>query len=145
MLKSHFTRYLRHLCNLCCIRDPRRCIQYLKNTLRSGNIGHKLVIEITDIVNWLPKHIQICPKGDKSAYRNLIHPQNHDTRIVQQNTAHTPRKVNHRSERITHAHRIIKRSSMFGKQRVKRLFRLFLRMETLDNSDSRHILMNKSV
>ena len=101
MFKPYISFDLRHFRHICPVRDRRLGIQDLKDPLRSGNVGHKLIVKVAQVVDRLPEHIDVCPKREKGTECHMFCPEDHDPYKIQADTADSPRQVNDRAKRVT--------------------------------------------
>ena len=82
------------------VRDLGRGIQNLEDSFCCRNVGDQLVIEVAQVHDGPPEHIDIASEGKQSSYRHLIHADDHNTGIIKRHAANAPAKVDNGAEGV---------------------------------------------
>ena len=127
------------------ITDIRIGIQNIKNPLCCGQIGNYLIIEITQIHDWIPEHINISSKRHKKSYRDPRCPHIFDADQIEHHRSDSPTEIHSRAKHIRTRTRADKRSSVFSREFPERFSRLVFCRKALYYAHSRNIFMDKRV
>ena len=76
------------------------CVQNLKNTFGSGDIGDDLVVKVAQVHNRIPKHRNIRAECDQDTEGNLIGTEKDNTGKIQGESADCPANIDGGTERV---------------------------------------------
>ena len=127
------------------IGNFRLCVQNLKNTFGSGDIGDDLVVKVAQVHNRIPKHRNIGAECDQDTEGNLIGTEKDNAGkiqakvpIAQQISMAEPNASFKRTASN-------KRIPVLVRQLMERSHRFLFGGKALDDTDSGQILVNKRV
>ena len=95
---SSFDR--RQLGHAVSIGNFRLCVQNLKNTFGSGDIGDDLVVEVAQVHDRIPKHRNIGAECDQDTEGNLIGTEKNNAGKIQGESADCPANIDGGTERV---------------------------------------------
>ena len=124
------------------VGNLRRCVEDLKDSLRSGKVRNQLVVKAGQVLDRIPEHRQIHRKRREGTDRNGIHAEHGNTDKIQKKCSDAPGHFDHSGKTICQTDRMDKGVLMLKKKPVKLALRFLLRGKALDDADTGEVLVD---
>ena len=142
MVERYFSFDRRQFCDARLVGNLRRCVEDLKDSLRSGKVRDQLVVKTGQVLDRIPEHRQIHRKRRERTDRNGIHAEYGNTDKIQKKRSDAPCHFDHSGKTIRQADRMDEGVLMLKKKPVKLALRFLLCGKALDDADTGEVLVD---